>query len=87
VDGEDAFVIQRTLRSGFKVNSERHSILIGDVNPGAEIISCGSIIVWGKMNGRAWAGRLEGKEIAFMDLDVRDGFFNRLSRMINPGEN
>jgi septum site-determining protein MinD len=33
------------------------------------------------------ASRLEGNEIPFMDLDSKDGFFNRLSRMIKPGGN
>ena len=83
VDGEDAFVIQRTLRSGFKVNSERHIILIGDVNPGAEIISCGSIIVWGKMNGQAWAGRDGDLTSVVCALDLSPNSIRIYDQVIN----
>jgi septum site-determining protein MinC len=29
---------------------------MGDVNPGAEIIAAGDIIVWGSIRGSVWAG-------------------------------
>jgi septum site-determining protein MinC len=57
VDGEDAILIQRTLRSGFNVNFGGHVIVIGDVNPGAEIKAGGNIIVWGRLGGRVHAGQ------------------------------
>ena len=63
VDGEDAILIQRTLRSGFNVNFGGHVIVIGDVNPGAEIKAGGNIIVWGKLGGRVHAGQ-DGDENA-----------------------
>jgi septum site-determining protein MinC len=63
VDGEDAILIQRTLRSGFHVNFGGHVIVIGDVNPGAEIKAGGNIIVWGRLGGRVHAGQ-DGDENA-----------------------
>ena len=45
----NAIFVQRTLRSGQSVKYAGHVILIGDVNPGAEVIAGGNVIVWGKI--------------------------------------
>lgn len=65
VNGENAILIQRTMRSGFKVNHEGHVVIIGDINPGAEVISGGSIVVWGRLLGQANAGA-GGDELAMV---------------------
>ena len=49
--------IQRTLRSGQSITSEGNIVIIGDVNPGSEIIAAGDITVWGVLGGIAHAGR------------------------------
>jgi septum site-determining protein MinC len=49
-------VEQRTVRSGEKVAAEGHLIVIGDVNPGAEVIAGSNIFVWGALRGSAYAG-------------------------------
>lgn len=49
--------IQRTLRSGQSITSEGNIVIIGDVNPGSEIIAKGDITVWGILGGIAHAGR------------------------------
>ncbi|TGE31924.1 septum site-determining protein MinC [Desulfosporosinus sp. Sb-LF] len=48
--------VERTLRSGKSVQFEGHVIVLGDVNPGAEIIATGNIIVLGSLRGVAHAG-------------------------------
>ncbi len=48
--------IHRTLRSGQSISSEGNIVIIGDVNPGAEIIAKGDITVWGILAGIAHAG-------------------------------
>ena len=63
LQGESAVMIQRTMRSGFKVAYQGHVVVLGDVNPGAEIIASGSIVVWGRLRGTAHAGA-EGDETA-----------------------
>ncbi len=65
VSGENAILIQRTMRSGFKVNHEGHVVIIGDINPGAEVISGGSIVVWGRLLGQVSAGA-GGDELAMV---------------------
>jgi septum site-determining protein MinC len=60
VTGEDlpGVVTRRTLRSGQAFRRTGHVTLIGDVNPGAEVLAGGDIIVWGKLRGIAHAGAM-----------------------------
>jgi len=55
VEGHCLFV-ERTLRSGKSVQFEGHVVVLGDVNPGAEIIATGNIVVLGSLRGVAHAG-------------------------------
>jgi len=48
--------INRTLRSGQSISSDGNIVIIGDVNPGAEVIAKGDITVWGILGGIAHAG-------------------------------
>lgn len=53
---ETALVVNRTLRSGQAVRHDGDVILLGDVNPGAEVIAAGHIVVMGALRGLAHAG-------------------------------
>ncbi|HOT91627.1 MAG TPA: septum site-determining protein MinC [Anaerolineae bacterium] len=66
----NALVVQRTLRSGQSLKYPGHIVLIGDVNPGAEIIAGGHIIVWGKMRGLAHAGALGDEQAIICALEL-----------------
>lgn len=69
--GENAVFVQRTLRSGFKVAHNGHVIVMGDVNPGAEVVAGGSVIIWGKLRGVVHAG-VDGDEnavVCALDMD------------------
>jgi septum site-determining protein MinC len=61
--GENAVMFRKTLRSGFSIQHPGHVVVIGDVNPGAEIIAAGDVVVWGKLRGMVHAGA-EGNENA-----------------------
>jgi septum site-determining protein MinC len=63
--GEGAVLVRRTLRSGNSIKYEGHVVIIGDVNPGAEIVAGGNIVVWGCLRGTAHAGAL-GDESAIV---------------------
>ncbi len=70
-DPEGATLVHRTLRSGLKLEKQGHVVVIGDVNPGAEILAGGSIVVWGKLRGLAHAG-INGDEnavVCALELD------------------
>lgn len=55
-ESQTALVVTRTLRSGQRVEHEGDVIVLGDVNPGAEVIASGHIVVMGALRGVAHAG-------------------------------
>lgn len=54
-----------TLRSGQLLECETSIVILGDVNPGAKIISRGNIVVLGSLKGNAYAGA-GGNSMAFV---------------------
>jgi len=63
-------LVRRTIRSGQAVHHAGHVIVIGDVNPGAEIVAGGDVVVWGRLKGTAHAGAMgdEGAVICALQL-------------------
>jgi len=55
-EGGKTLIVSRMLRSGQKVVFNGSVIIVGDVNPGAEIIASGNITVQGTCRGVAHAG-------------------------------
>ncbi|MEG0382535.1 MAG: septum site-determining protein MinC [Christensenella sp.] len=54
-DAQSIF-INNTIRSGQRIECEGDVVVIGDVNPGGEVIAGGSIAVFGRLRGLAHAG-------------------------------
>jgi septum site-determining protein MinC len=63
-------VVRRTLRSGQFIHHAGHVTLIGDVNPGAEVVAGGDVIVWGKLRGTVHAGAMgdDGAVVCALEL-------------------
>lgn len=55
-DEADTRLVFATLRSGQKIETEHSLVVIGDVNPGAELVAGGDIVVLGTLRGIAHAG-------------------------------
>ena len=53
---ETALWIQRTLRSGTRIEYPGNVVVMGDVNPGAEIAAEGNVLIWGRLRGSVHAG-------------------------------
>lgn len=70
LEGESAILLHRTLRSGFKVSYAGHVVVVGDVNPGAEIIASGSVVVWGCLRGVVHAGAEGNEQAVVCALDL-----------------
>ncbi len=68
--GSSGVMLRRTLRSGRTVHSPGHVVIYGDVNPGAEIIAIGDIIVWGRLRGNAHAGADGDESAVICALDM-----------------
>ena len=76
--------IQRTLRSGQSISSEGNIVIIGDVNPGSEVVAKGDITVWGILGGIAHAGcegnnyaRIRALKMNAIQLRIADTFARR----------
>ncbi len=65
-----ALLVHRTLRSGQALRHAGHVVLIGDVNPGAEIVAGGDVVVWGKLRGTVHAGAMgdESRVVCALEL-------------------
>lgn len=59
------------LRSGQVLEFEQSVIVIGDVNPGASIISKGNIIILGSLRGTAYAGAAGKKNSFIVAMDMQ----------------
>jgi septum site-determining protein MinC len=70
IDDETALWINKTLRSGTRVEYAGHIVIFGDVNPGAEVIAGGSVIVWGRLRGVVHAGAQGNREAIVCALDL-----------------
>ncbi|MFT5872762.1 MAG: septum site-determining protein MinC [Clostridium sp.] len=54
-EGKTKF-LRKTIRSGQSINYPGNIVIVGDVNPGAEIYAAGNIIVLGTLRGLVHAG-------------------------------
>jgi septum site-determining protein MinC len=75
-----ALVVRRTLRSGQAIDHVGSVVVIGDVNPGAEIVAGRDIVVWGKLRGTVHAGAVDDETalvcaLQFMPSQIRIGSF------------
>ncbi len=70
LDGDEAVFLHRTLRSGHIVKYHGHIVVLGDVNPGAELIAGGNVIVWGRLRGVAHAGAGGDTNAVVCSLDL-----------------
>ena len=63
-------LMHKTLRSGQSVSHAGHVVIVGDVNPGSEIIAGGDVIVWGRLRGIVHAGARGDEKRCVCALDL-----------------
>ncbi len=54
--GDQTVYYKNSVRSGQKISTETSIIVLGDINPGAEVISAGNVTIFGALKGMAHAG-------------------------------
>ncbi len=84
------FVYRGYLRSGHRLQRKESVLVIGDVNPGAEVSSDGDVLVWGRLRGVVHAGAKGNTRaiVAALDLDAgaaRKFTLAYLIRAVTPG--
>lgn len=67
---ETALFLNRTLRSGTRIEFAGHVVVFGDVNPGAEIIAEGNVLIWGRLRGMVHAGSKGNRKAVICALDL-----------------
>lgn len=63
---ENTILVRRTLRSGQKIHFDGNVVVVGDVNPGAEIVASGHVIVLGTLRGVVHAGASGDEQAAVL---------------------
>jgi septum site-determining protein MinC len=69
-DPEAGLVSRRTLRSGQQLRHPGSVVVIGDVNPGAEVVAGGDVVVWGRLRGTVHAGATGNATALVCALDL-----------------
>jgi septum site-determining protein MinC len=87
IASDTALFVSKTVRSGTRIEYPGTIVIFGDVNPGAEIIGEGNVIVWGRVRGVIHAGA-KGDRSAFicaLDLSANQlRIANESSAMLKP---
>lgn len=83
-DPDSSLFVQRTLRSGQVLRHHGHLVLMGDVNPGAEVMAGGSIIIWGRLRGTAHAGAMGDMSAVICALELTPTLLRIADAMARP---
>jgi septum site-determining protein MinC len=87
---ETALFLHRTLRSGTRIEFAGHVVVLGDVNPGAEVLAEGNVMVWGRLRGMVHAGVKGNRKAVVCALDLSPmqlRIADEISAAIRPQEN
>ena len=90
VDEDTALFINRTLRSGTRIEFPGNVVVLGDVNPGAEIVAEGNVIIWGRLRGMVHAGSKGKTQAIICALDLSPTqlrIANEASPVLRPQQN
>jgi septum site-determining protein MinC len=69
-EAADTLFLRRTVRSGQAIQHHSNVVIMGDVNPGAEIIAGGDVIVWGVLRGLVHAGYPDNEQALVCSLQL-----------------
>jgi septum site-determining protein MinC len=67
-EADDTLFLRRTVRSGQAIHHASNVVVLGDVNPGGEIVAGGDIIVWGVLRGMVHAGYPDNEQALICSL-------------------
>jgi septum site-determining protein MinC len=67
----DVLMLTGRVRSGQKITARKHLLILGDVNPGGEVLAGGDILVMGSLCGTASAGQPDNLNAIVLALDFR----------------
>ena len=63
-------VVRSTCRSGTRIESPADCLVLGDVNPGGEVVAVGDVIIFGQLKGIAHAGATGNRSARIWALSI-----------------
>jgi septum site-determining protein MinC len=70
-DEESCKFVRSTIRSGTRIEYDGSVVVLGDVNPGGEIVASGNVIVLGTLRGMVHAGSQGNREAFIYALNLK----------------
>jgi septum site-determining protein MinC len=70
ITDDTALFINKTVRSGTRIEFPGNIVIVGDINSGAEIVAEGNVIVWGRVRGMIHAGSKGDRSAFICALDL-----------------
>jgi septum site-determining protein MinC len=70
INEDTALFVNKTVRSGTRIEFPGNVVIIGDVNAGAEVVAEGNVIVWGRVRGMIHAGAKGDRNAFICALDL-----------------
>lgn len=67
----DSLILTGRVRSGQRVTARKHLMILGDVNPGAEVLAGGDILIMGRLRGTVAAGQPDNEDSIVLALDFQ----------------
>jgi len=83
----ETLYIEANLRSGQLVRYPGNVFVLGDVNPSAEIIASGDIIIWGSLRGVVHAGANGDRNSKIIAMDFATGQIRIADEMLSLDKN
>lgn len=69
----ETLYVESNLRSGQLIRYPGNVFVLGDVNPSAEIVAAGDIIIWGTLRGNVHAGADGDSEAKIIAMEIHSG--------------
>jgi septum site-determining protein MinC len=71
VDANETLLVRHTCRTGTSIKHHGNVVILGNVNPGAEVIAGGDVVVMGTLRGTAHAGAYGNPGAAIVALSFQ----------------
>jgi len=84
---ENTILVQRTLRSGQSIRYGGNVVILGDVNPGAEVTATGNVIVMGALRGVVHAGASGDEKAVVMAFRLQPTQLRIANHITRPPDN
>lgn len=84
---ENTILVQRTLRSGQSIRYNGNVVILGDVNPGAEVVAAGNVVVMGALRGVVHAGANGDESAVVMAFRLKPTQLRIANHITRPPDN